>query len=313
MADVTMPQLGETVTEGTITKWFKKVGDPVAVDEPLFEVSTDKVDTEVPSPTAGFISEIKVNEGDTVDVGVVIAVISSDAGAQPATPEPPAAAPAPAPSPKRRPPMPKHPHRRSPRQLRRSPRSGTRGASPAQAPAAAAAPAPAGDAGNKLLSPVVRRLVAEHGLDPAAITGTGAGGRITREDVLDHIDKHVGDGGVAPAPPAPAAPRPAAPAAPAAAPAPVAPRPAAVAPTAATGQREEIVTLPKIRKLTGDHMVMSLATSPHAFSVVEIDYENVDRVRRAHMDAGTRRRGSPSRTCRSCRGRSSMRSPSSRA
>ncbi len=84
MADVTMPQLGETVTEGTITKWFKKVGDPVALDEPLFEVSTDKVDTEVPSPTAGFLSEIKVNEGDTVDVGELIAVISDTAGAAPA-------------------------------------------------------------------------------------------------------------------------------------------------------------------------------------------------------------------------------------
>jgi 2-oxoglutarate dehydrogenase E2 component (dihydrolipoamide succinyltransferase) len=115
--------------------------------------------------------------------------------------------------------------------------------------------------------------------------GTGTGGRITREDVLDHIDKHAGDGGAAPAAPAapPAAPVPAV--APAVAAAPVAPRPAAVAPTAAPGQREEVVTLPKIRKLTGDHMVMSLATSPHAFSVVEIDYENVDRVRRAHMDA----------------------------
>ena len=101
MPDITMPQLGETVTEGTITKWFKKVGDAVAVDEPLFEVSTDKVDTEVPSPTAGFIAEIKVNEGDTVDVGAVIAVISAEAGAAapapaPAEAPPPAAAPAPA-------------------------------------------------------------------------------------------------------------------------------------------------------------------------------------------------------------------------
>ncbi len=287
MADVTMPQLGETVTEGTITKWFKKVGDPVAVDEPLFEVSTDKVDTEVPSPMAGFIAEIKVNEGDTVDVGALIAVISSDAGAQPATPEPPAAAPAPVaeapPTVVEAPPPPAAAPEPAPAPRRR--RTGS--VAPAQAPAAAAAPAATGEAGNKLLSPVVRRLVAEHGLDPAAIRGTGAGGRITREDVLDHIDKHVDDGGVAPAAAVPVAPvAPAAPAAPAAAaPAPAVSRPAAVVPTAAPGQREEVVTLPKIRKLTGDHMVMSLATSPHAFSVVEIDYENVDRVRRAHMDA----------------------------
>ncbi len=93
MADVTMPQLGETVTEGTITKWFKKVGDAVAVDEALFEVSTDKVDTEVPSPIAGFIAEIKVNEGDTVDVGAVIAVISAEAGAAAPAPAPAEAAP----------------------------------------------------------------------------------------------------------------------------------------------------------------------------------------------------------------------------
>ncbi len=141
-----------------------------------------------------------------------------------------------------------------------------------------------------MLSPVVRRLIAEHGLDPASITGTGAGGRITREDVLDHIDKH----GSAPAP----TPAPSAPTAPAAAPTP-APSPAA-APAPATaaapttrepGQRDEVVVLPKIRKLTGDHMVMSLATSPHSFSVVEVDYENVDRVRRAHMDTWHQQEG----------------------
>ena len=115
MADVTMPQLGETVTEGTITKWFKKVGDPVAADEPLFEVSTDKVDTEVPSPTAGFVTEIRVHEGDTVDVGAVIAVISADAGARIGDAR--AArrcACSRLPSPNRRPPSPKHPRRRRP-------------------------------------------------------------------------------------------------------------------------------------------------------------------------------------------------------
>src|SRR5262245_16878936 len=192
MTDVTMPQLGETVTEGTITKWFKKVGDQVAVDEPLFEVSTDKVDTEVPSPTAGVIAEIKVNEGETVDVGALIAVISAEAGAgAPQAAAPTAPAPAAAPSP----PAPEPEPAPAPPQAAPSP-------PPAPAPAAAAAPAPAAPApapaaptdsdqaaGNKLLSPVVRRLVTEHGLDPAAINGTGAGGRITREDVLDHIEQ----------------------------------------------------------------------------------------------------------------------------
>ncbi|HTN79742.1 MAG TPA: dihydrolipoamide acetyltransferase family protein [Acidimicrobiales bacterium] len=282
MADVTMPQLGETVTEGTITKWFKKVGDPVAVDEPLFEVSTDKVDTEVPSPTAGFLAEIKVNEGDTVDVGALIAVISEEAGAAPA---PPAAAPAPEPVPAPAPdPVVAPVVAPAPVAAAEPIPAAAATPAPAAAPVAAAA-APSGPNG-KLLSPVVRRLVAEHGLDPSSITGTGAGGRITREDVLDHIDKV---GGAPPAPPAavPAAPA-AAPVAPAA-PAPVAaaPAPAAAPPAVAVqaGQRDEVVTLPKIRKLTGDHMVMSLATSPHSFSVVEVDYENVDRVRRVHMDA----------------------------
>ena len=198
MADVTMPQLGETVTEGTITKWFKKVGDAVAVDEPLFEVSTDKVDTEVPSPTAGFIAEIKVNEGETVDVGAVIAVISADAGA--AAPH------------RRRPkrlrlPRRQHPLRLLPLRLaaaaprsRADCRPGARASRLSLTPPFPVAPAPraraeaapsengGGPTGSRLLSPVVRRLVAEHGLDPAAIEGSGAGGRITREDVLAHID-----------------------------------------------------------------------------------------------------------------------------
>ena len=210
MADVTLPQLGETVTEGTITQWFKQVGDTVAADEPLFEVSTDKVDTEVPSPVAGTLTEIRVQEGDTVEVGTVIAVVGDGAGAPAAAaaeppsgrqeaagrggagrggrrprspaaraePAPAAEAPPPEPAPRRRHPSPSR-HR-----ARRRPRRGM------------------------LLSPVVRRLVNEHGLDPAAITGTGPGGRITRDDVLDHIDKTGGKPAAAAAPapaPAPAA------------------------------------------------------------------------------------------------------------
>ena len=211
MADITMPQLGETVTEGTITKWFKKVGDAVADDEPLFEVSTDKVDTEVPSPTAGFIAEIKVHEGDTVDVGAVIAVIS----AKRVQPHPRRRRPRrlrlplrplrqrPSPSPSQRR-LPRH------RQPLRAPAPRPRPTAPAPPPAAPAPAAPAaaedGATGNRLLSPVVRRLLAEHGLDPATINGTGAGGRITREDVLAHIDdRHAGDGAPTPAPAARAA------------------------------------------------------------------------------------------------------------
>ena len=185
MADVTLPQLGETVTEGTITQWFKQVGDAVAADEPLFEVSTDKVDTEVPSPVAGVLSEIRVAEGDTVDVGVVVAVVGDAAAAPAPAAEPAAPLPSPPHRSRRLPPPLRRllpPLRQLLPPLRRSPsRPALR--RPAPAPAAAAT---AGD--SRLLSPVVRRLVNEHAIDPDHITGTGPGGRITREDVLDHID-----------------------------------------------------------------------------------------------------------------------------
>ena len=162
MADITLPQLGETVTEGTITKWFKKVGDTVAADEPLFEVSTDKVDTEVPSPISGTLTEIRVAEGDTVPVGTVIAVVGV-AGAAPV----PTPTPAPAP-------------------VVAAPVT----AAPAPAPAPVVAVLAPVATSNKLLSPVVRRLVAEHGIDVNALVGSGPGSRITREDVLDHIDRN---------------------------------------------------------------------------------------------------------------------------
>ena len=270
MADITLPQLGETVTEGTITRWFKKVGDTVSADEPLFEVSTDKVDTEVPSPISGTLTEIRVAEGDTVPVGTVIAVVGA-AGAAPAptsAPAPVAAAPAPAPAPAPTPVVP---------------------SAPAQAPApAVAAPAPVATS-NKLLSPVVRRLVAEHGIDVNALVGSGPGGRITREDVLDHIDRTGLKATPVAAAPAPvvAAPAPVA-AAPATAlaNAPVAAAPAPVArPAVVSSDREQVIALSKIRKLTGSHMIMSKSTSPHAFSVVEVDYANVDRARSAIKDS----------------------------
>ena len=267
MADVTLPQLGETVTEGTITQWFKNVGDVVSADEPLFEVSTDKVDTEVPSPVSGVVTEIRASEGDTIDVGTVVAIVSDGevtpvaaAAAEPSPapiPEPapaPEAAPAPTPEPAATPdPEP--------------------AAEPAPAPAPAREPAPAAQQSTsqndpRLLSPVVRRLVNEHGIDSSLLTGTGPGGRITREDVLDHLDK-VGSSASAPAP-APAQ---------ASAPAPV--QASAPAPATQSGGRETIVPLSKIRQLTGDHMVASKSTSPHAFSVVEVDFANVDRVRSA--------------------------------
>ena len=259
MADVTLPQLGETVTEGTITQWFKNVGDVVSADEPLFEVSTDKVDTEVPSPVSGVVTEIRASEGDTIDVGTVVAIVS-DGEAAPvaaAAAEPsPAPIPEPAPAPEAAPaPTPEPAAAPDPEPA----------AEPAPAPAPAREPAPAAQQSTsqndpRLLSPVVRRLVNEHGIDSSLLTGTGPGGRITREDVLDHLDK-VGSSASAPAP-APA-------------------QASAPAPATQSGGRETIVPLSKIRQLTGDHMVASKSTSPHAFSVVEVDFANVDRVRSA--------------------------------
>ena len=200
MADVTMPQLGETVTEGTITRWFKQPGEEVALDEVLFEVSTDKVDSEVPSPAAGTLTEIIVAEGETVDVGVVLAVIGDGAAAPaPAPVAPaPAAAPEPAPAPTPAP----YPRTCQPDP---APVAAPTPAPVAASPAPVAAPATAG----VLLSPVVRRLITENNLDVATISGTGVGGRITRADVESAIAV-----GSAPAPaPAPAAAR-SAPAAP---------------------------------------------------------------------------------------------------
>lgn len=266
MADVTMPQLGETVTEGTITKWFKKVGEMVRADEPLFEVSTDKVDTEVPAPIAGVLTEIRVAEGDLVQVGGVIGVIGTADSA--AVAAPPALAPAPDTT---------------------SVSSAAPAPSASTAAATSSAPPPATSTDNRLLSPVVRKLVNEHALDPSAITGTGAGGRITRDDVLNHIDAKGSSNATAStstleAPTASASPL-AAPASVTSSPsASVGDSPTTAAPSvpgapvgvAVAGQRDEVIALSKIRRLTGQHMIGSLATAPHAFSVVEVDYANVE-------------------------------------
>ena len=298
MADITLPQLGETVTEGTITRWFKKVGDTVAADEPLFEVSTDKVDTEVPSPVAGTLTEIRVNEGDTVPVGTVIAVVGAANAAAAPAPVAPAPAAAPAPAPVAQPaPVPAPVAKPAPAPAPVAAPVAQPAPAPAARPAAAVATATrtaiAPNVSNKLLSPVVRRLVADHGIDVNALIGTGPGGRITREDVLDFIDR-TGSTPVAPAPapvvqaaPAPqvsatqatqVAPAPAPQVARTPAPAPVA---ASAPPTkfTAPSERETVLPLSKIRKLTASHMIMSQAVSAHAFSVVEVDYANVDATR----------------------------------
>ena len=257
-----MPQLGETVTEGTITRWLKKVGDNVALDEPLFEVSTDKVDSEVPSPFAGVLAEIIVPEGLTVEVGTRLAVISGSAdvstppapATQPVTP-PPAPPPPPPPAPVAAPPPPPQaPQVRVP-SADVVEEDGSRGA---------------------LLSPVVRRLIRENGLDPAQIVGSGLGGRITRDDVLAHLGEVSNVFAVATrAPASPASPAPTAPV--------VQPmeRPVVSTPPAPLGVRDEIVPFSAVRRVTAEHMVRSIATSVHTLVAMETDFENVERVRNA--------------------------------
>jgi 2-oxoglutarate dehydrogenase E2 component (dihydrolipoamide succinyltransferase) len=305
-----MPQLGETVTEGTIIKWLKNVGDTVAHDEPLFEVSTDKVDSEVPSSLEGVLTEILVEEGATVDIGTRLAVIGAAGEAPAPVPAGPAetpAPPAPAPAAAAPPAAPTSatdaapldaasespaPEAEAPAEEAAAQEAAVTAPAPAQpapVPAAAAeAAAAAASGGATLLSPVVRKLVNEHGIDPASIPGTGQGGRITRGDVLGYLDAQAAAGGGQ----APAAVAPAAPAGGAASPA---ARPAAAAapagggesrgfPPAVAGERDEVVPFSNIRRLTAEHMVRSKATSAHTLVVVEADYEGVERVRRREKD-----------------------------
>ena len=246
--DVTMPQLGETVTEGTITKWLKAVGESVAVDEPLFEVSTDKVDSEVPSPVAGVLTEIVVPEGDTVEVGVRLAVIG-DADAAPA----PGAAPTQAASPE--------PAAAPPTQPAPPPVAAGPPPTPPAAPVRHTV-VPAAGAAGIVTSPLVRKMITERGLDAASITGSGEGGRITRRDV-----ESAGAG----------APRSAAPTVPATQP---------EQPVASLASRpvsgDERIPFDNIRRRTAEHMVRSKSTSAHVATAVEVDFEAVERLRRTH-------------------------------
>ena len=268
MADVTMPQLGETVTEGTITRWFKQIGDEVALDEVLFEISTDKVDTEVPSPVAGVLSEILANEGDLVEVGQVLARMGE--AAEPPVVEPPPAEPAQdvvEPAAAREPP-PQEPEP-SPEAVEPTPQP--------EEPQAAAAPSVEGI----VLSPVVRRLISENTIDPSTLTGTGLGGRITRADVEQAIraraaserDDTPSAEAAPPPPPPPPASRPA-----------PSTRPSSV-PAVVVRSGDSVVPLNNVRRRTAEHMVMSKQTSPHVLTAIEVDYEGVEMVRRAAKQA----------------------------
>jgi 2-oxoglutarate dehydrogenase E2 component (dihydrolipoamide succinyltransferase) len=274
--DVVMPQMGVSVSEGTITKWLKQVGEQVEADEALLEISTDKVDTEVPAPASGTVSEILVQEGETVAVGTLLARIGGEAAA-----------------PAQAPPAPATQAAADASEAKASEGGETEPPSAAAAPAqprpepqpVAAEPEPGGAGnGRAFVSPVVARIAGEHGIDPAQVPGTGTGGRVTKRDILAFIEQ---GGSTAPAPQAPAAeaaaapPAPAAPAAPAAPqaapPPPPAPAPAAAPAVAAQGESLEPMTA--MRRGIAEHMRRSLDTAAHVTSAIEVDMTDVARLR----------------------------------
>jgi 2-oxoisovalerate dehydrogenase E2 component (dihydrolipoyl transacylase) len=254
LAQIKMPQLGESVTEGTVDKWLKHEGDFVKRDEPLVEVVTDKVNAEIPSPFEGKLVKISANEGETVRVGSVIAQIElAGAPAAAASPSSTTAAPAGV------------AHTEVPPEPEEGP-------APEAAPVAAAGED--GEAERPRLSPAVRKLASEHGIDAAALRGSGMGGRVTRDDVL----AAVAGGQAAPAPPA-------------AKPAPPIQAPSMPAPAPIDGKREELMKLSVMRRSIAEHMVRSLATSPHAWTLQEVDVTNLVRYRDAEKESFKARHG----------------------
>ncbi|MFI5469800.1 2-oxoglutarate dehydrogenase, E2 component, dihydrolipoamide succinyltransferase [Streptomyces cacaoi] len=281
--DVVLPALGESVTEGTVTRWLKQVGEEVTEDEPLLEVSTDKVDTEIPAPVSGVLLEITVGEDETAEVGAKLAVIGAP-GAAPAAapapaapaPAPAAAAPAPAPAPAPAAPAPA-PAAPAPAPVAAAPAPAAPAPAPvAPAPVAPAAPAPAAPAGDDgaYVTPLVRKLASENGVDLAAVKGTGVGGRIRKQDVLAAAE---------------------------AAKAAAAPAPAAAAPAAGAAKktpalevsplRGQTVKMPRIRKVIGDNMVKALHEQAQLSSVVEVDITRLMKLRAQAKDSFAAREG----------------------
>src|SRR5438874_1273397 len=254
--DVLMPQMGESIAEGTLSKWLKKLGDEVKRDEPLFEISTDKVDAEIPAPTAGVLAEIKVQEGQTVPVQTLVAVIETDKGAS-ATAAPSAAA------------------QRAPAAAPTAPPVAAAQRAPA-APGGAVVAAPKGDGAEtaeerlrRKSTPLVRKIAAEHHVDIATIPGTGFAGRVTKQDILGVIERG-----------APAVPR---------APSPQPLAPAVAAPAVAPWPGDRVEPFSKIRKITADHMIMSRRVSAHVPSFLQVDYSRVAELRRKHKATSAER------------------------
>jgi len=272
---VTLPALGESVTEGTVTQWLKSVGDTVEVDEPLLEISTDKVDTEIPSPVAGTLLEIKVAEDETVEVGAELAIIgSADAAPSEGTADEPAEESAPEPQPEETAP-----------EAEKAPESKAEEKAPEPEPAPEPAPEPkaeekapepaaatASSDGEGYVTPIVRKLAKEHGVDLSTVTGSGVGGRIRKADVLEAAEKKAAPAAAAPAATAPAA---------------AAPAPAAE-PSALRGKTEN---LSRLRKVIASRMVESLQVSAQLTQVHEVDVTEVARLRNKHKNAFAEREG----------------------
>jgi pyruvate dehydrogenase E2 component (dihydrolipoyllysine-residue acetyltransferase) len=262
--DVIMPQMGESIAEGTLSRWIKKLGDEVKRDEPIFEISTDKVDAEIPAPDAGVLAEILVQEGQTVAVNTVVAKIETEKGATvPAPAAAPKAAPAVAPAP--------------------APVAAVASAAPASPPRSAPLPAPASSPAGRVgavsdstgangpetaddrlrrrSTPLVRKMAAEHGVDIAALSGSGHAGRVTKSDLLGFLET----GAPAPAPRAPASP--------------AAPAPIAHGPVTEAWPGDRVEPWSRIRRLTAEHMVMSRRVSAHVQTLFEIDYTRIAQIR----------------------------------
>ncbi len=264
--DVIMPQMGESIAEGTLTRWLKKVGDKVARDEPIFEISTDKVDAEIPAASAGILAEIKVQEGETVPVNIVVALIETDAnatitagsGGGSATKSAPAPASAPAVQPPQAaaPPMPAS----APAAV--FPPAGGGGALP-RASAMVESGAGIDELRRVRSSPVVRKIAKEHAIDISRIRGSGAGGRVTKRDVLSVLES-----GGAPAAPA-----------------------AAAGPAFAPGERISTEPMSTMRRKIAEHMVLSRNTSAHVTTVFEVDMNRVMKLRQEHREAFLQRHG----------------------
>src|SRR5690348_16011112 len=278
--DVVMPQMGVSVSEGTITRWLKQEGEQIEADEPLLEISTDKVDTEVPSPASGTLTQVLVQEGETVDVGTKLGQIGGAAGAAAPAAEPEAAPAA----------------EEAPEPATAEAADAANAASPAETPAPAApepsaappaAPAPSGN-GKAFVPPVVARIAGEHGIDPSRVPGTGSGGRVTKKDILAFVES--GGAEQAPVAPQPAPPQEAAPApqapAPSAPPAqapPPPPKPPAPAPVAAdeTLAGETLEPITAMRRGIAEHMRRSVDTAAHVTSAIEVDFTKIVAARAA--------------------------------